>query len=249
LIGKSFNAMKHILARFFALYALLLFVVTMLPLIVFLSACKLLFDEKKFTIILHQSFRVWMGIFMPMIGCPVKVSGKHFFKPNQQYVVVINHNSLLDIPVSSPGIPGANKTLGKSSFAKTPLFGFIYKAGSILVDRTSAKSRAESYNKMIECLQNGLHLCLYPEGTRNKTNEPLQRFHDGAFKVAIQANAPIMPAIIKGTKEALPVDKLFWLWPHQITFEFLLPIDTTDLTINDVQALKQKVWDKMSEKL
>jgi 1-acyl-sn-glycerol-3-phosphate acyltransferase len=239
--------MKPILARLFALYALLLFVVTMIPVLVFLYACKLWYPAKKFTAVLHKTFRVWMGLFMPCIGCPVRVIGAEHFAANQQYVVVVNHNSLLDIPVSSPGILGANKTLGKSSFAKMPLFGFIYRAGSILVDRTSAKSRAESYDKMLACLQDGFHLCLYPEGTRNKTAVPLQRFHDGAFKVAIGAQVPILPAIITGTKQALPVDKVFWLWPTAITFEFLAPIPTTNYTSATVAELKQVVWQVMCD--
>jgi 1-acyl-sn-glycerol-3-phosphate acyltransferase len=241
--------MKPILARLFALYAILLFIVTMLPVLVYLYTCKLLFNPAQFTTKLHKTFRVWMGVFMPLIGCPVRIIGAQHFVANQNYVVVINHNSLLDIPVSSPGIIGANKTLGKSSFANMPLFGFIYKAGSILVDRTSAKSRAESYDKMLACLQDGFHLCLYPEGTRNKTTEPLQRFHDGAFKVAIGAQVPIMPAIIQGTKTALPVDKTFWLWPTAITFTFLPPITTDTFTTNTVAELKQQTWDVMNKNL
>jgi 1-acyl-sn-glycerol-3-phosphate acyltransferase len=221
----------------------------MLPTLLILYVCKLTQSKPQFEILLHKAFRVWMGIFMPMIGCPVRIIGAEHFAAKQQYVVVINHNSLLDIPVSSPGILGANKTLGKSSFAKMPLFGFIYKAGSILVDRTSAKSRADSYQKMLACLQDGFHLCLYPEGTRNKTAEPLQRFHDGAFKVAIGAKVPILPAIITGTKTALPVDKTFWLWPNTITFTFLPPITTTAYAIENVADLKTKVWDVMNKKL
>jgi 1-acyl-sn-glycerol-3-phosphate acyltransferase len=240
---------KNILARFFALYAIVVFIITMIPTVIWLYINKLFLKSPQFGIILHLTFQEWMGIFMPMIGCPVTKIGLANFEQNKQYVVVINHNSLMDIPVSSPGIPGANKTLGKSSFAKMPLFGFIYKAGSILVDRKSSKSRAESYGKMIACLQNGMHLCLYPEGTRNKTNEPLQKFHDGAFKVAIAAQVDIIPAIIKGTKQALPANKTFWLWPQKITLTFLPAISTNGLTEKDVVALKKNVWEVMRKEL
>lgn len=241
--------MKKIYARVFALYAILVFIITMIPTLLWLYACKLFCSDNNFSIYLQSTFQVWMGIFMPMICCPVKHVGRQYFEKGKQYIVVVNHSSLLDIPVSSPGIPDANKTLGKISFAKTPLFGFIYQAGSILVDRSSAKSRADSYQKMLDCLHSGLHLCLYPEGTRNKSKEPLQKFHDGAFKVAIGAQVPIIPAIITGTKEAMPANETFYLLPHNITFEFLAPVSTIGLTEKDVQSLKQKVWDIMFEKL
>lgn len=69
-----------------------------------------------------------------------------------------------------------------------------------MVTRQDAQSRKDSFPKMIEALNKGLHLCLFPEGTRNKTSEPLARFYDGAFKVAIEAQKPIIPGLIFGTK-------------------------------------------------
>jgi 1-acyl-sn-glycerol-3-phosphate acyltransferase len=244
--------MKNVLGRFFALYALLLFIVTMIPVLIWLWLSKIacmIFPTMIFEKILFATFRIWMGIFLPLIGCPLTVYGKEKFKSNQKFVVIVNHNSLLDIPISSPYIPGIAKTLGKDSFAKVPLFGFIYKAGSILVNRGNAKSRAESYGKMKACLEQGFHLCLYPEGTRNKTDQPLQKFHDGAFKVAIDAQVPLLPAIIKGTKAAMPANKFFYLWPTKISFTFLEEINTTGKMMEDVTELKKLAWERMKEEL
>src|SRR5690606_4718878 len=94
--------------------------------------------------ILHPSYRIWMGIFLPLVFIRVKRTGAHYFEKGRQYVVVVNHNSLVDIPVSMPWVPGPNKTLAKIEMAKIPLFGLIYKAGSILVDRKSRESRLHS---------------------------------------------------------------------------------------------------------
>ena len=69
--------------------------------------------------------------------------------------------------------------------AKIPLFGLIYKTGSILVDRKNEKSRRDSFIKMKEVLDMGLHMCIYPEGTRNTSSEPIKPFHDGAFRLAV----------------------------------------------------------------
>jgi 1-acyl-sn-glycerol-3-phosphate acyltransferase len=82
---------------------------------------------------------------------------------------------------------------------------------------------------------------LYPEGTRNKTDMPLQPFYDGAFICAIKAQKPIIPALIFNTKKIMPNDKIAWLRPSFIYFDFLEPIPTAGLTIADTAMLKEKV--------
>ncbi len=201
---------------------------------------KMLVKEPRYSKFLHKMYEGWMGFYMPAIFCPVTHKGREHFKEGENYVVVINHNSLIDIPVSAPGLPGPTRTLAKDSFAKFPLFGPIYKAGSILIDRKSMKSRQESIAKMIEVLGQGKHLALYPEGTRNRTKEPLARFHDGAFRVAIEAQKDIIPGIILGTRKILHPTKKFYAWPNKLDFHFLEPISTTGLTIDNVAELKEK---------
>src|SRR5690606_10345497 len=123
---------------------MILFIITML--IVFIPIwLTTLFPEPTRARLLHPIFRIWMGVFMPLVFCPVIRRGKNKFAKGQNYVVVINHNSLVDIPVSSPWIPQPNKTLAKAEMARVPLFGMIYKAGSVLVDRKKESSRRESF--------------------------------------------------------------------------------------------------------
>ncbi len=202
--------------------------------------------EPKRSKALHRIFKVWMGVFMPLVFCPVRRKGAEHFKDGQQYVIVCNHNSYMDIPVSSPWIPGANKTLAKIEFASAPFFGRIYKTGTILVDRRDENSRKETFSAMRQTLQMGLHLCLYPEGTRNKTNQSLQPFQDGAFVVAIREQQPIMPALIFNTGEIMPHNRKYWAWPQPIRFEFLEPIATKGMTLRDLPELKDKIWTLMN---
>ncbi len=232
--------LKKIAGHLFAVYALLMFVATMLIVwlpIWFISFC----NEPLRAKLLHKVFRVWMGVYMPLIFCPVSRKGKEHFRKGQNYVVVINHNSFMDIPVSSPWIPGPNKTLAKVEIAKVPLFGIIYKTGSILVDRKKEGSRRESFSKMQETLEMGIHLCLYPEGTRNKTGQPMQPFFDGAFITAIKAQKPVMPGVIFNTGAILPHNKKVWARPRPVRIHFLEPIPTEGLTVGDAAALKEKV--------
>ena len=163
------------------------------------------------------------------------------FKRGENYVVLCNHNSFADVPVSSPWIPGANKTLAKIEMSRVPLFGLIYKAGAVLVDRKSEASRRESFNKMEEMLRLGLHLCLYPEGTRNKTDQPLQPFHNGAFITAIRTQKPIIPALIFNTKGILPMKPKFWASPHKIHIHFLAAIETKGMVTTQAGELKAEL--------
>ena len=235
---------KNILGRIFAAWALLTFILTMLIILPATWAMGLLPEPKRTRWFIDLS-RVWMAVWLPLAGIRLIIKGKDKFKKGENYVVVCNHNSLMDVPVTSPGIPGGNKTIAKIEMAKIPLFGLIYRRGSVLVDRKSEESRLKSYAYMRKVLEMGLHMCIYPEGTRNKTNQPLKEFKDGAFRLAIEANKAIVPAVLFNTKKVLPLHKTFYFWPSRIEMHFLDPVDTTGLEISDVKKLKQTVFDLM----
>lgn len=240
------NWVKKILGSIYLCYFLFLFIMTMLPVYVAALVIHNL-PEPKRSKALHNIFKIWMGLFMPLVFCPVRRKGAAHFEKGKTYVVVCNHSSFMDVPVSSPWIPGANKTLAKIEIAKVPLFGTIYKLGSILVNRNDEKSRKESFAAMRETLQLGLHLCLYPEGTRNKQDNHLQPFQDGAFVVAIREQMPIIPALIFNTGKILPPNNHFWAWPSTIPFHFLEPIPTAGLSLSDLPELKEKTWQLMND--
>lgn len=235
---------KNIPGHLFALYAILVFVVTMLLVWLPIWIISML-PEPQRAKSLHIVFGIWMGTYMPLIFCPVYRKGKQNFKAGENYVVIVNHNSFMDIPVSSPWIPGPNKTLAKMEMARMPIFGVIYKTGSILVDRKNEGSRRSSFSKMQKTLEMGIHLCLYPEGTRNKSTQHLQPFFDGAFTTAIKAQRPLMPGVIFNTGRILPANKKFWVRPLPVHIHFLEPIPTTGLTLNDVPLLKEKAFNLM----
>jgi 1-acyl-sn-glycerol-3-phosphate acyltransferase len=234
------KVIRTIAGHVYAVYALLVFIATMLVVLLPIWLISLTKEPTRARL-LHKVFRVWMGVYMPLIFCPVSRKGKQHFAKRQNYVVVINHNSLMDIPVSSPWIPGPNKTLAKMEMARIPLFGIIYKTGSILVDRKKEGSRRESFARMQETLDMGIHLCLYPEGTRNKTGHAIQPFFDGAFITAIRAQRPVMPGVIFNTGKILPAGRKAWARPMPVRIHFLEPIPTTGMTMSDVVALKEKV--------
>jgi 1-acyl-sn-glycerol-3-phosphate acyltransferase len=233
---------KNILGRLFTVWGGIVFIVSML---VFMPAVWIsgMFDEPKRTAAFIRICRAWMAIFFPLSGVRLTIRGKEAFKKGENYIVVCNHNSLMDVPLTSPGIPGANKTIAKIEMAKIPVFGIIYKRGSVLLDRKNEGSRRESYVAMKSVLEQGMHMCIYPEGTRNKTENPLKSFHDGAFRLSFDTGKKIIPCLIKGTREMLPHNKSFFFWPGKASMQFLPAIDPNDFA--SATEMKEHVFQLM----
>ncbi len=240
--------MKKILGHLYAFWLLICFALTLILVAIPTAICQYTIkDEVKKTAAILRWYRIWMKILMTLVFCRITVKGRTHFQKNQNYIVTVNHNALFDILVSTPSVPFASKTLAKAELAKIPIFGLVYRSGSILVDRKNAKSRANSMKEMTNTLHQGMHLILYPEGTRNKTSAPLKSFHDGAFSMAIAHQKPIIPALLFNTRKILPPGKKFFAVPHAVEMHFLPPIPVKGLTSKDVPELKEKVFKLMTE--
>ncbi len=227
---------KNIIGRIWAVWGILSFVGTFL--IVFIpTMCTYLIPDPKGSDIFIKMSRIWMQVWLTLVACPLKVKGRENFATGKAYIVTCNHNSLLDIPLSCPFIPGPNKTIAKTSFTKVPLFGWFYRKGSVLVDRKSEISRRKSFEEMKRVLAMGMHMSIYPEGTRNRTKEPLKKFYDGAFKLATTTGNAVIPAVIFNTKKALPVNKPFYFLPHKLEIHFLAPIETGNLNSDQLKEI------------
>jgi len=243
-MSKKFS-FGDIVWRLWAVWVIILFIVTMLLFMIpFLLFSYFRKDPQKTRIFIRQA-RVWMGVFLPLAGCPLRIKGKEHFQKGEAYIVACNHNALIDVPVSTPGIPGGNKTIAKIEMAKIPLFGMFYRTGSVLVDRKNENSRRESFVRMKEVLDMGLHMCLYPEGTRNKTDQPLKEFHNGAFRLSMHTGKAIIPALIFNTRKIMPGGKIFYFRPHRLSMHFLPPV--APAPDDTVETLKQKVFDIMRD--
>lgn len=233
---------KNILGRLFTVWGGIVFIGSML---IFMPAVWIsgMLAEPKSTGVFIRICRSWMAIFFTLAGVRLTIKGRDAFKKGENYIVVCNHNSLMDVPLTSPGIPGANKTIAKIEMAKIPVFGIIYKRGSVLLDRKNEGSRRESYLAMKSVLEQGMHMCIYPEGTRNKTENPLKSFHDGAFRLSFDTGNKIIPCLIKGTREMLPHNKSFFFWPGKASMQFLPAIDPKDFS--SAQEMKEHVFQLM----
>jgi 1-acyl-sn-glycerol-3-phosphate acyltransferase len=187
--------------------------------------------------------QLWMGTFMILSGIRFSVRGKHHFDGLENAIVVCNHNSMLDIPVSFPFLPRANKTIAKKSLSKVPIFGWIYSIGTVLVDRNDSKSRQASFDQMKYVLNHGLDMLIYPEGTRNKTSAPLKSFYDGAFKLSIETQKPIVPVVLLNSKKMLPAKPIMYFKPGKIIMNILPAVYPQG---HSIDSLKKTVYDIMA---
>jgi 1-acyl-sn-glycerol-3-phosphate acyltransferase len=241
-----YSIFANIFGRIWAVWGLISLVVTFLIIFIPSMLSYLFKDEKKGQAYFIGVSKFWMDVWLLLIGCPVKVKGKEHFAKGNNYIVVYNHNALLDVPLSAPYIPGPNKTIAKASFTKVPIFGWFYKRGSVLVDRKDDRSRVKSFEEMKKTLRAGMHMCIYPEGTRNRTDQPLKPFYDGAFKLAVESKKQVIPCVIIGTNKAMPIHKSFFLLPTPLKMIFLPPVSPEAVT---AKAMKEIVYNEMLQKL
>jgi 1-acyl-sn-glycerol-3-phosphate acyltransferase len=192
--------------------------------------------------------RWWARLMFTFIFIPYQTEYRSKLDPKKQYIFCPNHFSYLDIP--TVGLLSHSAIfVGKSEMSKVPLFGFMYRKLHITVDRTRLKSRYASLEKSLQAIDEGKSLIIYPEGGIMTEKEPvLSRFKDGPFRVAIEKQISIVPVTIPFNWIILPPDEFLLRW-HPLKVIFHEPLDTSRLTIKDVDALKEKVYQIIDSEL
>ncbi len=230
------------LRKIWAVYGVLLFLFMMflsLPIVV----ANMVFapGERALRRNIHYLHHPFSAVFFTLIGVRLTVSGKEKLDPKASYVIVSNHRSALDFIANGHAFPGVFRFLAKQELQKIPVFGWIVKKMCLIVDRSSAMSRARSVVLLKNELQNGMSIFVYPEGGRNATAEPLAPFFDGAFRVALQTKAPIAVQTILNVQEISNTAKSVDLWPGKLNIVWDTPIPTENLTADDLPKLKEQV--------
>jgi len=161
--------------------------------------------------------------------------------PRLPYVVVSNHESFVDMLAISQ-IPIEMKWVAKSAFFKIPIVGFLLMLSrDIKLVRGAKGAGAHVYTEAAERLSTRTSVMLFPEGTRSASGD-LGAFKDGAFKIAIEAQAPILPLVVHGTRDALI--KHDWRFGRcDAVVQILDPIPTIGMTLEDVDTLREQVRD------
>ena len=171
--------------------------------------------------------RWWCRLVAWSIFARIRVHGVEHVRPDQPYVYMANHSSLIDTPALFAYLPHPFRIMAKRELFYVPFMGWhLWTAGHFPIDRRNARKTVASLRRVIEGVRNGRSLAVFPEGTRTPDGR-LQAFQPGVFKIAVKAGVPIVPVTIRGTFELLPKTTLA---PRPGRVDVILgePIDTTD---------------------
>lgn len=146
--------------------------------------------------------RIWARVILFGMGFRYKIDKGQELESNKSYMIVANHTSMADIMLMLAITKNPFVFVGKKELSKIPLFGFFYKRTCILVDRSSAKSKMEVFNRAQKRINQGLSICIFPEGgVPDDESILLDTFKDGAFRLAIEHEIPIVPITFADNKK------------------------------------------------
>jgi len=165
----------------------------------------------------------------------------------QAYVVVSNHQSMLDIFLIS-NIPHEMKWVAKEEVFKVPYVGWAFRfSGDIPVDRKDAASGSAALARARRYLERGMSVMMFPEGTRSRDGTMLP-FKAGAFRLALDARVPVLPLVVNGSADGFPKGSP-WIRPARLDLRILEPVPVAGLGDDDVAKLRDEVRSRIEKAL
>ena len=200
---------------------------------------------------LAQNVFRYLSVFMYLSGIFISVKNKHYIKKGQAYVIAPNHSSYLDIVIIYQTFTQYFVFMGKKELAHIPLFNIFFKKMNVPVDRKSNSSGKRAMDRCALELDKGHSVVLFPEGTIPSTCPKMGTFKNGAFKLAIEKQVPILPITFISNYRILEMSGFFTgkAGPGLARAVIHEPISTIGLTEADLIPLRDKVFEIISKEL
>lgn len=232
--------MRFFKVIFWIVWRVWFYVLVLVPILVLLPLLVISISKEKWYPYFFVLARIWAKFILFGMGFRVKIDYDQEIDPNKSYMLVANHTSMTDIMLMLSVTRNPFVFVGKKELANIPLFGFFYKKTCILVDRSSQKSRFEVYERAQKRLNQGLSICIFPEGGVPDENIVLDEFKDGAFRLAIEHKIPIVPMTFYDNKRRLSYT-FFSGSPGIMRVKVHRFFDTINLTMEAKKELKEDV--------
>lgn len=188
----------------------------------------------------HKVARIWAGSILDISGIRAKVRGTANIDPKKTYIFMANHQSNFDIPVLLVYLPVQFRWLAKEELFKIPIFGYAMKrVGYISIDRSDFRSAVKSLKKAAQIIKNGTSVVIFPEGTRSDDGQ-ISGFKKGGFNMALDAQVPIVPIVLHGTRAIMPKKQLR-IRSQNVFMEIKNPIETSSYTRKTKDMLMARV--------
>ena len=233
--------MKLLKYPFWLLYRFWFYLLVLLPIIVLFPLILFTILSEKTYPLFFKIARLWARFILIGMGFRYSIKGTENFEAGKSYMFVANHTSMTDIMLMLLTVKNHPFVfVGKKELVKIPIFGFIYKRVCILVDRENSKSRFAVFERAQNRIQQGLSICIFPEGGVPDESVLLDEFKDGAFRIAIEHHLTLIPITFYDNKERFSYT-FFSGSPGKMRAKIHSPIETFGKTMDDKLHLKQEV--------
>ena len=189
--------------------------------------------------IVNWAFRVVLFLS----GVSVTVLGEENVPKDEAVLYIGNHRSYFDVIMTYVRVPRPTGYMAKVGMLRVPsLSTWMKYLHCIFLDRSNIKAGMQSILTAIEKVKSGISICIFPEGTRNRTDDVLLEFHDGSFKIAEKTGCPVVPMSINNAA-AIWEDHLPWIRKAHVVIEYGKPIYVRDLDREQKRHLSAAVQD------
>jgi len=231
--------MKVFKYLFWILYRIWFYILVAIPIILLFPILLISISKESWYPYFFGIARFWAYFILIGMGFRIKIDLEQKPDNKASYMFVANHTSMADIMLMLVASKNPFVFVGKKELAKIPLFGFFYKRTCILVDRTSEKSRKAVFLRAQRRLKQGLSICIFPEGGVPEESIILDEFKDGAFRLAINHQIPIVPYVFLDNKKRFSYT-FFSGGPGRMRVKGYEFIETKGLTIADTRSLNKQ---------
>lgn len=206
-------------------------------------------SSDKFYKVFFKLARAWGKTLLFVMGFKLDVQEDETLDDTKSYMFCPNHTSMIDIMVMLALAKNPFVFVGKKELTKIPIFGYFYRRTCIIVDRNSSKSRKAVFDEARKKLSNGLDVCIFPEGlVPDDESIILADFKNGAFRLAIEHQIPIVPITMYDCKKRFSYT-FFSGSPGKLRVKIHHFFKTNGLTLKDSATLKNKTFDLIYNEL
>lgn len=188
----------------------------------------------------------WSRLLLAGAGARLEVEGAQRVDWSRPVVLACNHRSMIDVVALFRAVPVPLRFALKRELAAVPLVGWYARAmGMVFIDRGNARHARGSLRAAVSRLRGTTAIAAFPEGTRSRDGS-VAPFKGGAFQLAIEAGAPVVPVAISGSGAVLPAEGVFRVRPGTIRLRFGEPLETAGLAQQDRQALARRAHEAVT---
>ena len=242
--------LKYLLAPVYLLYKLWIGLVFWLTLVFLFPLFWILLRRKKWFPKAFSLKRFWAKLFEVLLFCPVRVHYKGQL-PKTPYIIVSNHSSYLDTVFMYRAFSDYFLFIGKGELLHWPLFRLFFKKMDIPVERSSSVKAYNALQKAYEAIDRGECIALYPEGTIPHSAPRMKSFKNGAFKMAIDKQVPIVPVTWQTCYKIMKDPGEIWSpsLPQKVRVVIHKPVEVSGYSVMDVIDLRSHVFEIIDSEL